>query len=200
MLRKVLLPAVALSLITGATALAQDGPDTDKPAVTLKRGEGEHGRMFSRLDADGDGIVGTEEFGGERLEALKTADTDRDGTLSQEELVAYAMKREFERRAERMAGVLDIDGDGGVTLAEIESHRDKRFALMDRNDDGELSEDELGRAAEGVRAMRGRGMEGGPRFAMRRGGHGPERFKDMRFHRMAPMTTEPEPESAPAEE
>ncbi|WP_159586554.1 EF-hand domain-containing protein [Chelativorans xinjiangense] len=186
MLRKVLLPALAFSLMTGTAALAQSETEADKPAVTLKRGENIRGAMFSRLDQDDDGTVTAEEFGGERLETLQAADANSDGTLSQEEMVAYITKREFERRAERMARVLDVDGDGAVTLAEIENHQGKRFALLDRDDNGELSEDELRRSADGFRDMHMRGMQDGPRFAMRHRGPGP-RFKHMRMHRMGPM-------------
>ncbi|MCT7375167.1 EF-hand domain-containing protein [Chelativorans salis] len=186
MLRKVLLPALAFSLMTGTAALAQSEAEADKPAVALKHGEKMRGKIFSRFDQDDDGTVIAEEFGGERLKALQAADTDGDGALSQEELVTYVTKREFERRAERMTRMLDIDGDGTVTLAEFENHQGERFALLDRDDNGELSEDELRRAAEDFRAMHRGGIQDGPRFAMRHRGPGP-RFKHMRMHKMAPM-------------
>ena len=40
---------------------------------------------------------------------------------------------------------LDVDGDGKVTLTEIEQHRAKQFSLMDRNNDGKLEGRELRR-------------------------------------------------------
>lgn len=53
---------------------------------------------------------------------------------------------------------LDADGDGGVTLAEIEAQGAARFATSDANGDGALSADELiaasnGRAADRVTQM-----------------------------------------------
>lgn len=54
--------------------------------------------------------------------------------------------------------VLDADGDGGVTLAEIEAQAASRFATSDANGDGGLSAEELiaasnGRAADRVTQM-----------------------------------------------
>jgi hypothetical protein len=46
---------------------------------------------------------------------------------------------------------LDANGDGMLTLAEIESRQKKMFALMDRNDDGKIVKDEMpsGRRGKG---------------------------------------------------
>jgi Ca2+-binding EF-hand superfamily protein len=56
------------------------------------------------------------------------------------------MQRQRElRRAQRMVERFDADGDGELSLAEIETHQRKVFALMDRNDDGMVAKDELPR-------------------------------------------------------
>jgi len=49
---------------------------------------------------------------------------------------------------------LDADGDGGVTLAEMQAHRADRFASTDSNSDGGLSADELIAAANSRAADR----------------------------------------------
>lgn len=185
MLRKVLVPTLTLSLAVATAALAQDA---GQAPATPERAERGPMRMFDRLDADDNGMVSTGEFGGERLEMLREADADGDGTLTHEELVTYVMNREFKRRAERAARLLDIDGDGTVTLAEIEDHQGKRFALLDRNNDGELSQGEVRRGRLGRHMMRMHAMDReGPRFAMRRGDHGPRHHKFMRrMHEMEP--------------
>jgi len=181
MLRKVLVSAVALSVAAGAVgfAQAQQAGNNDAPAAAQQQNERRPSGFFSRLDANNDGSIAKDEFGGNRLDQLQAADENTDGTLSQEELASYLMKREFERGAARMANRLDINGDGNVTIAELESQQAKRFALLDRNDDGQLSQDELRRGALGKRAMNMRDGEG-RRFAMRDGDRHHPRF----MHRM----------------
>src|SRR5690606_34272096 len=170
MLRKVLASAFVLSMAIPA-ALAQDGTGNPQQAQQPQRGPG---MMFNRLDENGDGAIAPEEFGSDRIDMLKAADADGDGTLTQEELVTYVMNREFQRQARRAERRLDIDGDGKVTIAEIEDYQKKHFALLDRDSDGKLSQDELRRSFLGRMA----GMHDGdrPRFAMRRDWHGPRHF------------------------
>jgi len=191
MLRTVLVSAVALSMVAGAAAFAQDA-GTEAPAAS-ERTERGPGRFFGRMDADANGSITSEELGGERLELLRQADANNDGTLTEEELVTYVMNREFRRQAQRTAQRLDIDGNGTVTLAEIEDHQNKRFALLDRNNDNQLSQDELRRGGFGKRMhMRG-GDHDGERFAMRRGDGRHHKF----MHRMERATPA---QNAPANE
>ena len=109
----------------------------NKPAADSKAAKPKHGRM----DKNDDGAVDLSEF--TNMDRLKQADTNGDGTLSQEEIEAMAMKRMVERQARRMTNRLDVNGDGVVTIAEVEKQKEKRFALMDRNDDGKLERSEL---------------------------------------------------------
>ncbi|MFC6489084.1 EF-hand domain-containing protein [Nitratireductor sp. GCM10026969] len=169
MLRKVLVSAVALSLAASTAALAQDVETETSagPERTERPERGPHG-MFSRLDRDGDGRIGADEFGGGRLEMMRAADADGDGALTEEEIATYLMNRHFQRRAERAARHLDINGDGTVTIAEIEDYQGKRFALLDRDNDGQISREEMRRSGMGKRFMHHRRMgEHGPRAAMR---------------------------------
>ena len=50
--------------------------------------------------------------------------------------------------------VLDANGDGALTLAEMQAHGAARFATRDANGDGALSADELGGEGPGKRAAR----------------------------------------------
>lgn len=169
MLRKILMSAVALSMVAGPVALAQGNAEqpADKPAAEKRLPRG-----FEALDANKDGFISPDEFAKRRIDALKSADTDGDGVLSQDELAAYIQKRDLERRARAMSRMLDIDGDGKVTIEELEKQNAKRLALMDTNDDGKLSPEELQRAH---RFMGPRHPGFGPHGmrAHHRGWHGP---------------------------
>lgn len=139
-------------LVTGH-AMAQDtGAQNDDPVASAP--DRERGGRRDPVDL--------EKFS--RLESLKAADKDGDGSLSREELEALALERIVKRMADRMERRLDIDGDGTVTIAEIEKQRGKEFAALDRNEDGVLDRSEL-RAGK-----RHGGPDGG-----RHGGHGPRR-------------------------
>jgi Ca2+-binding EF-hand superfamily protein len=88
------------------------------------------------------------------MDKLKAADTNNDGTLSREEIENFVMKRMVERQADRMQRRLDVNGDGKVTLDEIQKQKEKEFAALDRNDDGKLDRREL-------RAAHHKGNHGG---------------------------------------
>lgn len=188
MLRKIFVSTISLSLITGAAAFAQSEGEKEAPAATERAQRGPAARFFNRLDTNGDGVITVDEFGSGRLDALRSADIDGDGVLSQDELFAYVQERAFRRQAERMARFLDIDGDGIATLEEIETYQAKRFALLDRNNDGEVSPDELRRG--GWRMARSHNHHHGGRYW-----HGSRQGKFM--HRMnsaaQPTAIEEEP-------
>lgn len=129
-----------------AVALAQNSTPAPQPNApeagqqTRKLPPRMQARL-DRLDANKDGAIDEQEFA--TAQNLKDADANGDGTLSNDELVAMIQKRQAERQAERLSRRLDIDGDGKVTIAEVEQQRAKRFALMDRNNDGKLEANEL---------------------------------------------------------
>ena len=141
--KTVFIAAIATSLLA-IPALAQDNSNanTDKSAaeatVTPKKGKR--------------GPIDLQKFS--RMDGLKAADTDGDGVLSRAEIEALVQKRIVSRAADRMERRLDINGDGKVTLAEIENQRKKEFAALDRNDDGQINRKEM-RAAKMHHRMRG---------------------------------------------
>ena len=102
------------------------------------------------------------------------------------------LKQMAERRAAKMVKRLDLDGDGVVTLAESEGMRDKRFAVMDLNNDGKIDKRELREAHRGMGPRHGDRMErhgkgghhGGPRHDGGRhdGGKGWEKHHDKWMH------------------
>lgn len=175
MMRKAILAALALSFAAGTAAVAQNRDDAGKPETAMKR-DGGTGGMFRHLDADGDGKLSSDEFGSMRLGRLQEADADADGKLTEAEIVDFLIQRDYERKARRAAQMLDVDGDGEVTIAEIEGRQAKRFALLDRNDDGALDQDELRQARAEMRGMMGprfKGRGGRDHHGWRGGDEGP---------------------------
>jgi len=57
--------------------------------------------------------------------------------------------------ADRMERRLDVNGDGKVTIDEIEKQKQKEFAALDRNNDGKLEGKELRAAHKGSHGAHG---------------------------------------------
>lgn len=130
---------IAASIATAGYAFAQDVDQPEAPETTVEAPmDGAHFRH---------GPVDLEKFS--RMDDLKAADTNGDGTLSREEIEAHALKQMVKRMADRMERRLDVNGDGAVTLDEIQKQKAKEFAALDRNDDGKLDRKELRAAKHG---------------------------------------------------
>jgi Ca2+-binding EF-hand superfamily protein len=148
---------LAFSALAGTSVMAQQEREDDRP---------ERGGHFERLDADNSGDVSFEEFSTRFEERLSDADANTDGTITVEELADHIVRQRAERQAERMIRRFDVDGDGSLKLEEIESRQKKHFALIDRNDDGVLSQEELREMRMGYGPRWQDGHRGG------KGGHG----------------------------
>ena len=133
---------------------------------------GPHGRP--KIDANGDGIVDFEEMQAVRpdltLDEFNKMDTNSDGQLLPEELTAAFTAKMMKR--------LDTDGDGAVTLEEMEAfgppHPDAadrfpdpadRFKQFDTDGDGKLNQSEFTAMHEAMRKQfeTMRKQEGRPR-------------------------------------
>ena len=140
---KIALAFVALAGLAGGTAIAKDG-------YGKFRDHREHSReRFEKADADQSGDLTFEEFQSAFQERIGGADANNDGTLTVSEIADEILRRRAERMAKRIVERFDADGDGQLTTAEIESHQKKMFALLDRNDDGKVEMDEVGRRGMG---------------------------------------------------
>jgi Ca2+-binding EF-hand superfamily protein len=122
------------------------------------------------------GPVDLEKFS--RMDDLRAADTDGDGVLSRAEIEALALKRIVSRAADRMERRLDINGDGKVTLAEVENQRKKEFAALDRNEDGKIDRSEM-RAAKMHHQARGSHHKGPHHMGNHKGGEHKGPTKDQ---------------------
>jgi Ca2+-binding EF-hand superfamily protein len=81
-------------------------------------------------------------------------DTNKDGVVTQDEMTKEAAKKATEQAGKRFAH-MDSDGDGKISQAEFNKLGEKRFARMDENGDGKIE-------------------KGEGRHAMKRGDHGPD--------------------------
>ncbi|MBX3582512.1 MAG: calcium-binding protein [Rhizobiaceae bacterium] len=137
-MRKLIIALAASSIaISAGHSLAQSSSDAAQQPSVEAKAEPKAGKLDKEP-------VDLDSFS--RMEDLKAADTDGDGMLSRAEIEAHAMAQMVKRTADRMERRLDINGDGKVTLDEIEKHKAKRFALLDTNDDGQLDRREMSAA------------------------------------------------------
>jgi Ca2+-binding EF-hand superfamily protein len=127
--------AIAGALSTSAIAAEESG----------RRG-GQN--LIQRADADKSGDITFEEFAAAMDDRFANADANNDGKMTVGEVADQIERMRAERMARRLIQRFDTNGDGELTKAEIEARQKKRFALLDRNDDGKIAEDELPRRGE----------------------------------------------------
>jgi hypothetical protein len=109
---------------------------------------------WSKADKDGDGKVAVTEIEAEHRDFIAKADADKDGFITEDELEALRETKKAEMKAKMFP---DANKDGFVDRREFEDAARERFAELDKNSDGRVSEDE---------------MRAGHRFGHHRRGHG----------------------------
>ncbi|PTW57626.1 Ca2+-binding EF-hand superfamily protein [Breoghania corrubedonensis] len=202
--------AVAASAFAGvAVAQGRMQPGANGPAGGPDgRPGGPRMGMFQMMDTNKDGKVTKDEFLGQAGPFFARFDTNKDGTVTRDEIV-QAMTKRMEERVARMSAPFDANGDGNVTKEEFDTFRAKRFALLDRNNDGEVDAEEVGV----MMPMMGRGHggwgghhrgwgKGGPCQAGIRGGMMPNGMGYGGMGRGMPgwgMQDDDTPSSAPAD-
>ena len=146
---KCALAFLAFAGLTGGTAYAA-GPETAGPdGPGGPDGGGPRMMMrFERMDVDDSGDITFEEFSAMLTSRIGDADANKDGKMTVDEIATEIERMRAERMARRLIERFDIDGDGALTAAEIESRQKKMFALMDRNDDGKIEKDEMPRRGD----------------------------------------------------
>ncbi|HEX9852443.1 MAG TPA: EF-hand domain-containing protein [Woeseiaceae bacterium] len=159
-MKKTILATLAAALIVSVAvpAMAAQGKGHERgPRIE---------RMMERFDADRDGTVMPEEISAHRLEMFQAIDTDKSGSLSEDELKAFGeMRREMrqqnreERRAERDGMKGDMMGKHGERDGRMAGRHDgwrkgegrhegrrghgPRLERLDTDKNGEISLEEF---------------------------------------------------------
>ena len=120
---------LALALAPPGTSNAQTVTDTAA-------------ERLAALDADGDGLLSRYEYDSDA--ALAAMDNDHDSRITPEELQTFLGRVEdgAESASYRLS-VVDHDGDGELTDAELRRGLDIRFTWLDSNKDGNVDRAEL---------------------------------------------------------
>lgn len=112
---------------------------------------------WTKADKDGDGKVAISEIDENHRDFIAKADADKDGFITEAEMEALRETKKAEIKAKLFP---DADKDGFVDRREYDDAARARFAELDKNGDGRLSEDE---------------MRAGHRHGHHRRGHGGDR-------------------------
>lgn len=123
--------------------LNQDGTITREEISNFAKGS--LGKRFLNKDANGDGMLSREEVEWMPQLRFDQIDEDKDGFLSQTELKRHhpRMRHKPHNRKEKRFNIIDINGDGRVTLEELEEHVKDRFESLDLDGDGVVTKDEM---------------------------------------------------------
>jgi len=105
---------------------------------------------MEKADANGDEKVTEAEIDEAIRGQIAAADTDGDGRLSLDEFQPVLVEIMRPRIVDAFQ-FLDADGDAGITLEEIDQPTSRLMSRLDRNEDGELTTDELKRRHRGGR-------------------------------------------------
>lgn len=124
--------AIAVLAIAGAHAQAKQ----KSVEVTGKQ-------IVDRMDRDGDGKVSEEEFRNAMMRRFSSADANRDGVLTGDEVPTHSLV------------VQGSAGAGGeVKLEDFSASLHNVFAQYDANHDGELAGDEIDQLAHARAALK----------------------------------------------
>lgn len=162
----------------GAVSAADAATGQDRRRNRAGRGRGEGGPLteegFARLDADDDEALSFEEFSADALTRFDRTDADGDGVIGTDEMperlrnAANRADRSMPERAEIVSRLqerfdaLDTDGSASLSLEEAKAGREMmkdrrgrsgdrgalRFARLDQDADGRVTKNEFLAVAE----------------------------------------------------
>ena len=158
--------AIVLSASFGCSVAAGQAPQSNETGATADGVHARHdpARFLQRFDKDGNRTVEVSELPERMQKWLASADTNKDGKISVEELKAHAAAKR-----EEMWKRADKDGNGALTAEEV-GPRWERLQVADADRNGSVTRAELDQArAEGkLRGHKGHHRHGGDKAK----GHG----------------------------
>lgn len=113
-----------------------------------QRGRGRGATMLENFDTNGDGQLTQAEIDAVRTDRFAAFDTDGNGELSLGEYEGLWLDAMQERMVDRFQS-LDNDGNATVTAQEFADPFASLVSRMDRNEDGVISVDDMGRYGRG---------------------------------------------------
>ena len=128
---------------------------------TLKR-EMRAQNKFSKTDANADGVITQQEYDAARAERSDKREARRAEHQAQREARGESQRGQRDgKRHERTRFQPDANDDGVIDVAEHTAAAEHKFARMDKDGDGVLSQDELKRGKrKGHKKRRGHGNDG----------------------------------------
>ncbi|MCY0149582.1 EF-hand domain-containing protein [Hoeflea sp. G2-23] len=164
-MKNILLATIAATLVASVAV----------PAMAAPQGEGHRGprieRMMERFDANRDGAVMLDEIAAHRTAMFESADTDKSGTLSEQEIAAFGEMHKAERKKARDERRAERGGDQNQKMGKHHGKRDGEGRHADRHEgkrgEGRHADRHEGKRGEGRHAgkhdgKRGEGRHGGP--------------------------------------
>lgn len=104
--------------------------------------------LMARMDTNKDGTVTHQEMEDFHKQRFSIADANHDGALTQDEFLTAESRDEVRQQARqsRMMGTftgLDQNSDGVLNLTEAQAMVTERFKRLDANGDGKITQDEM---------------------------------------------------------
>lgn len=129
-------PGVGLTIALLAAMPSQAATKPQSMAVTGKA-------IVTRMDRDGDGKIGSEEFRNAMMRRFASADADGDGVLKGDEVPQHSVTMQK-----------STDTAGDVTLEAFSGSLQQVFGTFDTNKDGLLEGDEIEAFAQARRDLK----------------------------------------------
>jgi len=178
-----ILAAAGLSLLAGTAAIAQPAERGATPMTRADMSQ-KAAERFQKMDLNDDGVLDLADRELRRQQRIARIDTDGNGAISAAEREAAREARQARRAERREARGVDSDrrghdkrwkrgmrghrgmmggrmmvradanGDGRITLQEMQAHALARFDRIDTNSDGTVTADERRAARAAMRAER----------------------------------------------
>lgn len=111
-------------------------------------------KMFSKFDANGDGMVNQEEYLNMAVSRFERADENKDDKLSKEELKESRVAKRFPYIIEDYFKRNDTNNDDIISKEELTQGTHKQFKNVDSNNDNQLSAEEMKAHAKSYRTDR----------------------------------------------